>query len=241
MIKIIHLHGIRVIQLSCLFVYLFVFEAQTVEWGSITLVNAEKRLLANALLDVNNERFVLLSESCIPVFNFPRVYDYLIKSEQSFVQSYDEDSKQGRGRYNRRMHPTVKIEQWRKGSEWFELNRKLAVKMISDYKYYHVFRRHCKPTCYPDEHYFPTYINMFYGSLNSNRTVTWVDWSKKAPHPAMFGARNVTEDLITSIRNNGTICTYNNKTTSVCYLFARKFSPCSLQPLLRMSSAVMNY
>ena len=44
--------------------------SQPVSWGSITLVDAEKRLLANALLDWRNERFV-------PVFNFRTVYEYL--------------------------------------------------------------------------------------------------------------------------------------------------------------------
>lgn len=211
------------------------------EWGSITLVDAEKRLLANALLDFNNERFVLLSESCIPIFNFPKVYNYLINSKQSYVQSYDEDTPRGRGRYSRHMYPEVRPFQWRKGSEWFELNRKLAVTMVSESKYYHVFKKYCRPSCYPDEHYIPTYLNMFNGSLNSNRTVTWVDWSREGPHPAMFGNEDVTEDFINSIRNNGTICTYNNRPTSVCYLFARKFAPSALRPLLNMSSKLMKY
>ncbi|GFS36668.1 core-2/I-branching beta-1,6-N-acetylglucosaminyltransferase family protein [Actinidia rufa] len=41
-----------------------------VEWGKPTMIDAERRLLANALLDLSNERFVLLSETCIPLFNF---------------------------------------------------------------------------------------------------------------------------------------------------------------------------
>lgn len=205
------------------------------------MVDAEKRLLANALLDFNNERFVLLSESCIPIFDFPTVYDYLTKSAHSFVDSYDEDSWRGRGRYNRRMAPAIKLSQWRKGSEWFELNRQLAVNIIADTKYYSLFRKHCRPSCYPDEHYIPTFLNMFHGSLNANRSVTWVDWSRGGPHPARFGRANITADFIQTIRNNGTICTYNSKPTSICYLFARKFAPSALEPLLNISSSVMNF
>ncbi|KAK8965590.1 hypothetical protein KSP40_PGU017311 [Platanthera guangdongensis] len=215
--------------------------SEEVQWGSATLVDAEKRLLANALLDFSNERFVLLSESCIPVFNFQTVYEYLINSAHSFVQSYDEDSPRGRGRYNTRMRPAIKLSQWRKGSEWFELSRELAVNIVSDYKYYRIFQKLCRPSCYPDEHYIPTYLNMFHGPLNANRSVTWVDWSRLGPHPATYGRESVTVNFIESIRNNGTICTYNNEPTSVCYLFARKFAPSALEPLLNMTSTVLDF
>ncbi|XP_078435206.1 core-2/I-branching beta-1,6-N-acetylglucosaminyltransferase family protein [Wolffia australiana] len=215
--------------------------SQTVAWGSVSLLDAERRLLANALLDFSNERFVLLSESCIPVFNFPTVYQYLTTSMNSFVESYDDPSQRGRGRYHRRMFPTIKLFQWRKGSEWFELNRKLAVDIIADVKYYSVFAKHCRPSCYPDEHYIPTYLNMFHGDMNSNRTITWVDWSRGGPHPAQLGRENITESFIQSIINNGTICTHNSVPTSVCFLFARKFSPSSLGPLLRISPRAMKF
>ncbi|THG10593.1 hypothetical protein TEA_012340 [Camellia sinensis var. sinensis] len=39
--------------------------SKKVQWGSVSMVEAERRLLANALLDFSNQRFVLLSESCI--------------------------------------------------------------------------------------------------------------------------------------------------------------------------------
>ncbi|CAA6663924.1 unnamed protein product [Spirodela intermedia] len=202
--------------------------SQDVSWGSVSLVDAEKRLMGNALLDFSNERFVLLSESCIPVFNFPTVYKYLINSEQSYVESYDDPSHRGRGRYSRSMAPR-------------SLSTKLAIDIVSDSKYYSIFRRYCKPSCYPDEHYIPTYLNMFHGELNANRTVTWVDWSRLGPHPAQFGRADVNETFIQSIRNNGTICTYNSKPTSVCFLFARKFAPSALEPLLKISQTVMKF
>uniref|UniRef100_A0A0A9CNR7 Uncharacterized protein n=1 Tax=Arundo donax TaxID=35708 RepID=A0A0A9CNR7_ARUDO len=215
--------------------------SEEVSWGSITLVDAEKRLLANALLDFSNERFVLLSESCIPVFNFPTVYEYLINSAHSFVESYNIDTPQSAGRYNRRMAPHILADQWRKGSEWFELNRALAVQIVADYKYYSIFRKHCRPSCYPDEHYIPTYLHLFHGSLNANRTITWVDWSRGGPHPARYGAASISEGFIQAIRNNGTRCTYNSKPTSVCYLFARKFAPSALGPLMNLTSTVLDF
>ncbi|WOL17899.1 hypothetical protein Cni_G26692 [Canna indica] len=215
--------------------------SKEVSWGSITLVDAEKRLLANALLDFSNERFVLLSESCIPVYNFPTVYEYLVTSKHSFVQSYDEDTKQGRGRYNQHMAPEIMLTQWRKGSQWFELNRELAIIIVAEYKSYSLFRKYCKPSCYPDEHYIPTYLSIFHGSLNANRSVTWVDWSRGGPHPARYGAPSITAEFIQFMRNNGTSCTYNSRSTSVCFLFARKFAPSALAPLLNLTSTVLGY
>jgi hypothetical protein len=215
--------------------------SEEVSWGSITLVDAEKRLLANALLDFSNERFVLLSESCIPVFNFPTVYEYLINSAHSFVESYNIDTPQCAGRYNRRMAPHIMADQWRKGSEWFEINRELAVQIVADYKYYSIFRKHCRPSCYPDEHYIPTYLHLFHGPLNANRTITWVDWSRGGPHPASYGAADITEEFIQAIRNNGTQCFYNSKPTSVCYLFARKFAPNALGRLMNLTSTLLDF
>ncbi|KAK4777610.1 hypothetical protein SAY87_017797 [Trapa incisa] len=215
--------------------------SQSVEWGTVELFDAERRLLGNALLDFFNERFVLLSESCIPVRNFLTIYTYLTGSNHSFVESYDEPTRFGRGRYSRNMLPDIHLRQWRKGSQLFELDRDLATYIVSDTKYYSLFRKFCKPACYPDEHYIPTYLNMFHGWKNSNRSVTWVDWSTSASHPASFEKGNVTAYLIRSIRSNGTLCRYNDRKTDICYLFARKFAPSALGPLLELSSTVMGF
>ncbi|WOH13793.1 hypothetical protein DCAR_0933304 [Daucus carota subsp. sativus] len=215
--------------------------SEKVEWGTASLTGAERRLLANALLDFSNERFILLSESCIPVYNFPTVYRYLIGSEQSFVQSFDDPSRYGRGRYSYRMQPDIQLEDWRKGSQWFELNRDIATKVVSDTKYYSLFQKYCLPACYPDEHYLPTYIHMFYGTLNSNRSVTYVDWTLRGPHPATFTGDNITENFIHYIRNSGLLCEYNGDWTPICFLFARKFAPSALEPLLNLTSTVLGF
>ncbi|CAN6269905.1 unnamed protein product [Urochloa humidicola] len=215
--------------------------SREVSWGSITLVDAEKRLLANALLDWSNQRFVLVSESCVPVFNFRTVYEYLVNSAHSYVESYNIDVPQCAGRYNPRMAPDVMEDQWRKGSEWFELSRDLAVDIVADQRYYALFRRHCTPSCYPDEHYIPTYLHLWHGVRNANRTVTWVDWSRGGPHPARFGRASTTAAFVAAIRNNGTRCLYNGKPTTVCYLFARKFAPSALGTLLNLTTTILDF
>ncbi|CAI9294205.1 unnamed protein product [Lactuca saligna] len=215
--------------------------SQVVEWGTVSLVDAERRLLSNALLDFSNERFILLSESCIPIYNFQKIYKYLTKSIYSYLDSYDDPSRYGRGRYNTYMKPEIRIRDWRKGSQWFEMHRALAIKIISDSKYYDLFKKYCTDDCYPDEHYMPTFVHMFYGELNSDRTVTYVDWSVGGPHPVIFEGGNITKGVLESLRKSGKNCVYNKGTTDVCYLFARKFDPSALEPLLEISSVVLEY
>ncbi|KAK4797825.1 hypothetical protein SAY86_030151 [Trapa natans] len=207
--------------------------SQEVQWGTSSMMDAEKRLLANALLDPSNQRFVLLSESCIPLFDFKTVYSYLTNTNLSFQASFDDPRKSARGRYNPKMAPTINVTDWRKGSQWFELNRDLANLVVSDQNYYRVFQEHCRPPCYVDEHYIPTLLNILRPASNSNRTVTWVDWSRGGPHPGKFGWDDMTDEFLDSIRF-GSNCRYNGNVTSKCFLFARKFLPSALEQLLRI-------
>ncbi|KAL5722132.1 hypothetical protein ACHQM5_005690 [Ranunculus cassubicifolius] len=217
-----------------------VSEFSTVEWGKASMIDAERRLLANALLNFSNERFVLLSDTCIPLFNFTTIYNYLINSSHSFIGSFDDPRPIGRGRYNKRMWPTITISDWRKGSQWLEVQRKLAIDIISDKKYYPIFREHCKKPCYMDEHYFATLATKLQPEMNSNRSLTWVDWSTQGPHPATFRRNDISEEFLMRIRREAN-CTYNGRASSVCFLFARKFHPNTLKPLLNIAPSLYGF
>ena len=213
---------------------------QVAEWGTMSICDAERRLLANALLDVSNEYFVLLSESCIPLYNFSVVYDYIKNSKYSFIGAFDDPGPYGRGRYNYRMAPEIEITHWRKGSQWFEINRKLAIHIVEDTTFYPKFNDFCKPACYVDEHYFPTMLTIRAPNLLANRSVTWVDWSRGGAHPATFGRGDISEDFLKNIFVGGE-CLYNDRNSSVCSLFARKFAPSSLKPLLLLAPQILGF
>nr|KYP61559.1 hypothetical protein KK1_016054 [Cajanus cajan] len=214
--------------------------SKEVRWGDFNIVGAERRLLANALLDFSNQRFVLLSESCIPLFNFSTIYNHLMNSTKTFVEAYDMPGAVGRGRYNPRMRPLVMLSQWRKGSQWFQLDRALAIEIVSDQHYFPLFKKYCRRGCYGDEHYLPTFVSIKFWENNSNRTLTWVDWSKGGPHPARFLRNDVTLDFLKRLRH-GRTCQYNGETTNVCHLFARKFTPHALDRLLRFAPKIMQF
>ncbi|KAJ6799773.1 uncharacterized protein M6B38_203495 [Iris pallida] len=214
--------------------------SQVSEWGRMSMCDAERRLLANALLDLSNEWFILLSESCIPVRNFSFVYEYFARSRHSFIGAIDDVGPYGRGRYDLRMMPEVSIDQWRKGSQWFEVNRKLAVSIIKDTTFYKKFEKFCRPACYVDEHYFPTMLTIESPHLLANRSVTWVDWSRGGAHPATFGRSDITVAFLIRVLE-GRTCEYNNHTTTACFLFARKFAPSALEPLLKLAPDVLGF
>ncbi|CAN6357258.1 unnamed protein product [Urochloa humidicola] len=218
--------------------------SQVARWGDTSMADAERRLLANALLDPGNERFVLVSESCIPLYSFATVHHYLTRSRHSFVGAFDDPGPHGRGRYRAGLAPEVRREQWRKGAQWFEMDRHLAVDVVSDERYYPKFREHCRPPCYMDEHYLPTVLSVEAPDRIANHSVTWVDWSRGGAHPATFGEADVGEAFLKRLTTPGKVqgtCTYNGQPAEVCFLFARKFAPSTLRPLLALAPKMLGY
>ncbi|KAL9247566.1 hypothetical protein vseg_020984 [Gypsophila vaccaria] len=214
--------------------------SQVAEWGQMSMCDAERRLLANAMLDLSNEYFVLLSEACIPLRNFTIVYRYISKSRYNFMGSYDDRGPYGRGRYDKNMEPEVALKQWRKGAQWFEVNRELALRIVEDNVYYPKFKEFCRPACYVDEHYFPTMLTILTPHLLANRSLTYTDWSRGGPHPATFGRDDISKEFFDRIMGRR-MCFYNHRLVYLCQLFARKFSPSALEPLLKLSSEVFGY
>ncbi|KAL6552957.1 Glycosyltransferase bc10 [Orobanche gracilis] len=118
-----------------------------VDWGEASMILAERILLQNALMDPLNERFIFLSDSCIPLYNFSYTYDYITSASISFVDSFA-DTKGSR--YNPKMHPIIPVDNWRKGSQWVVLTRKHAGIVVEDEIVFPMFRLHCKKKSLPE-------------------------------------------------------------------------------------------
>ena len=56
-------------------------------WGSITLIDALRSLLAAALVEPYNQKMMLVSESGIPLFAPQLIYSQLIQEEASRLNS----------------------------------------------------------------------------------------------------------------------------------------------------------
>ncbi|XP_057431597.1 glycosyltransferase BC10-like [Lotus japonicus] len=194
-----------------------------VSWGESTMIQAERLLLEAALEDPANQRFVLLSDSCVPLYNFSYVYNYVMVSPKSFVDSFL-DVKEGR--YNPKMSPKIPREKWRKGSQWITLIRNHAEVIVDDDVTFPVFKKFCKRrpaidtrkgklnlklqkqhNCIPDEHYVQTLLAMrdLEGELE-RRTITYTLWNQsktenKGWHPATFSYANASPKRIKEMKD----------------------------------------
>ncbi|KAL3378883.1 hypothetical protein AABB24_004686 [Solanum stoloniferum] len=191
------------------------------------MIQAERILLQHALMDPLNERFVFLSDSCIPLYNFSYTYDYIMSTPNSFVDSFA-DTKEGR--YNPKMDPIIPVQSWRKGSQWAVLNRKHADIVVKDEILFPMFQLHCKKkplpefwrdqyvppdtskihNCIPDEHYVQTLLahEGLEGEI-TRRTLTHTAWlilsskerERKGWHPVTYKLADATPMLIQSIKD----------------------------------------
>ncbi|XP_062088297.1 glycosyltransferase BC10-like isoform X2 [Humulus lupulus] len=195
-----------------------------VGWGESSMIQAERLLFAEALEDPANQRFVLLSDSCVPLYNFSYIYKYLMSSPRSFVDSFL-DAKEGR--YNPKMSPKIPMKRWRKGSQWITVIRRHAEVIIDDEVIFRVFQKYCKRrppldsrkgklnlklqkqhNCIPDEHYVPTLLAM--SQLEDElerRTLTYTVWNQSANkmenkdwHPVTFNYANASPKKIKEIK-----------------------------------------
>ncbi|KAK9863353.1 hypothetical protein WJX84_001997 [Apatococcus fuscideae] len=182
-------------------------------WGSITLIDALRNLLAAALEDPLNQKMVLVSETGIPLFAPQLIYSQLILEQESRLNSCSikEDAMR---RWINEMAISGVVEEgdFRKSSQWVALKRKHAGLVVSDTALHSKFRDYCfldtRPTpmwrdCYADEHYIPTLIAAAQLGHETDCVgqLTNVFWeSDQDAHPKSYVADDVSEELIAHLR-----------------------------------------
>jgi hypothetical protein len=218
------------------------------------MIQAEQLLLTEALKDPLNERFFLLSDSCIPLYNFDYVYNYVMTSPKSFVDSFVDHSDE---QYNTNMESVIPVDKWRKGSQWFTLTREHATAIVEDTKVFPVFIEHCKSkvtipdnstddplkngskkkphNCIPDEHYIQTMFAMEnLEEQTERRTLTYSRWENKVTgkgregwHPVTYAFSDATLETIRDIQKIRSIRYETEKRTEWCKA-AGEDRPCFL-------------
>ena len=146
------------------------------------------------------------------------------------------------------MLPEVPWSSFRVGSQFFVVNRDLAVSIIADKEIWRKFNKPCNNihNCYVEEHYFSTFVAMgMEGRLEAlrsaesrgqgvdavcvePRTLTYVEWpARNDGHPRSFRREEVDRALIQMLRGNGS------------FVFARKFEDDALEPLLHLTAFIL--
>ncbi|XP_059307795.1 glycosyltransferase BC10-like [Lycium ferocissimum] len=216
--------------------------AKKTQRASPSLISAARRLLATAILDDQlNFYFAVVSQHCIPIHSFNFVYDSLFSSptqfpvQRSFIEILSGEP-QLWDRYIARgesvMLPEVSFDRFRVGSQFFMLTRKHAQLVIRDRRLWRKFKLPClnKDSCYPEEHYFPTLLSMEDPDGCTNYTLTRVNWTGSVDgHPHTYYPPEISPELIHELR-------VSNNTYS--HVFARKFSPDCLKPLMDIADVI---
>ncbi|CAN7096683.1 unnamed protein product, partial [Brassica rapa subsp. narinosa] len=223
-------------------------------WGEYSMIQAERLLLSTALDDHSNQRFILLSDSCAPLYDFGYIYKYLISSPRSFVDSFINTKER---RYSMNMSSVIPEEKWRKGSQWISVIRSHAELIVNDGIVFSAFEKFCKKAppfgsqeaqlsqnlrnCIPDEHYIQTLLTM--RGLESEmepRTLTYTVWDvsgskhgAKSWHPVTFTYENSGPEDLQEIKSINHVNYESESRTDwckadskpvPCFLFARKFT-----------------
>ena len=188
------------------------------EWGTHSLVEATRSLLWEAFQDPSNQRFVLISEADVPIWDPLTFYHEIIADPRSRVDAWwhpDMDEE----RWSWRMALSgarIRRSDWRKSAQWFSMIRSHAEVALRDKVVFTAFEDHCRTAfdgdlgkfreCYSDEHYLPTLLYMKglqEETVPSALGITAADWSKASPHPHEYISEEVTPALFTTrLRNN---------------------------------------
>lgn len=214
------------------------------EWGTVSLVRATIALLRAALAD-DNTKFVLCSESCVPLYSFARVREALAADPRAWLSYsplpsfmvHQKGPTREFIRWNAQLKPIVpSADRLLKQQQWMALSRDLAelfARADTDHT-----SKWDGGLFAPDEHYFvsvlpyelrrrapaDTYADdgACLETVALNRKLTHVEWGLVGTSRAPLKVLATTEELLARARGEG------------C-LFLRKVAPGADTRLLRAS------
>jgi hypothetical protein len=116
-----------------------------VAWGTSSMMYAMRELIWFAFQDPRNTRFVLLSESDIPIYGPLPFYHELMAETKSRVDTttlLNRDTYRWHFRFMCADPPLLERD-WRKSSQWFTMIREHAELVLRDVSMYRAFERFC--------------------------------------------------------------------------------------------------
>ncbi|KAL4537779.1 hypothetical protein Ndes2437B_g08880 [Nannochloris sp. 'desiccata'] len=192
-----------------------IYDQIQTRWGDHSLTAATKALLKSAIANPLNQRFVLISESDIPLYDPLTFYMQLMSEEKSRVNACSGGRSDMPWRWSDRMKTEhMNATHWRKSSQWFALQRKHAEIVVNDEEVEDSFKKYCNMAfdpdlnrirdCISDEHYIPVLMAV-HGLENEMDCSSWgisaLDWSRGGAHPKSYAdPQEITPQLIYSLR-----------------------------------------
>ena len=158
------------------------------EYADVSLVTAQNILLREALLDADNQHFIFVSNSCIPLKNFDTIYNTLDASVSYFNICPQSQC------FPRCDSLEIDKKYIQKQSQWCILNRKHSIIMVNDAKYIDLY----KNIYAPDELVYITniFINNMQHEIITTPNVsvgatTFTNWEgMDYKYPCIHGLKN---------------------------------------------------
>lgn len=154
------------------------------KWGDISLIIATIKLLECAFNDIDNEYFILLSDKCIPLYNFNIIYNKIIEVGKSWVYTYNGSCVDYAKLSNLFEHKKIL-----RNSQWVLLKRDIVNFIINNKNIIKLFN----DVSIPDEIFFG-YLFTHYNFDYYNCHMTYVKWENNRPHPKSYD--DITSDII---------------------------------------------
>jgi hypothetical protein len=151
------------------------------KWGDISLVQAARNLLLEALRDTELTHFVLLSETCVPLRPLPEILRRLDLDPRSQFRFLHIGETWELLQERAAMLPEIPLGCWRFTSQWWLLNRTAAT-LAAGQDQTELFAR----MEVPDECYFATVLALQGYPLEReviNQPVTWSWWEADRGSP----------------------------------------------------------
>ena len=183
-------------------------------WGEHTLVEATRHLLWEAFRDPLNTRFLLISESDIPIYDPLTLWQQLQAESHSRLDTCKHQNTSP-WRWDPRMETArMRFFHWRKSPQWMSMTRDHAAVVLRDEEVFRKFEKHCWSAwddrnnrwhreCFSDEHYFATLLAVEgrdEEGLCGTRGVSYTEWEGESAHPKSFGPDVVDADLFRRAR-----------------------------------------
>ena len=145
-------------------------------WGCINLVEANILLMKNALLNPLNKKFILVSESCVPIVSFDVLYKSIINNNKSRIGIHKINSSPER--YNQIKNPDFSEKDFIKhsgsGNIFSRLHAEMLVNSLPKLEDW-------KAQIAPDEHYKGNILSVMdkdFNNNNENIKTTFDIWQK---------------------------------------------------------------
>ncbi len=145
-------------------------------WGCPNLVEANILMIKHALEDHLNKKFILVSDSCIPIVSFDIFYNEIMKDDKSIINIHYNNNPE---RYDKIKNSSFKKDEFTKHSgSGLVINVKHAKLLVSDLDNY---RNNWKNVYVPDEHYIGNILRVLDTNFNINYKIskpTFDFWDK---------------------------------------------------------------